>query len=122
MLFVPTLFQEEPPVYNLTALRVPFEMYFSADDLIAGPATIKNIVTAFRPNAYHIIENKQLTHQDTLWAWDARCSIYDRIIDSFDRLELQRAELDDKKRADYRLVTVPEFVKTLQLERTCPDE
>lgn len=130
------MFQSKPPAYNLSDIRVHMQIYFSSDDLVTGPKVTKQILKIFKPDDYHIIKNKLLSHQDTLWAWDGRCYIYDDLIDSFDRLELQRAgftphnipdemrRLSDnkKRRIEYRLKNVPRFIDSLQFQRTCPNK
>lgn len=129
-------FQRKPPPYNMTDIRVHFEIYVSTDDIITGPETIPKLMELFRPQAHHVIEDSRLTHQDMLWAWDGRCFIYDDIVDSFHRLELQRAGITekvanydgdirenssifDRKRFEYRLRTVPDFINELPLQSTC---
>lgn len=110
-------------------------MYLTTDDKYTGPETAKKVISRFDPSYHRIINDNMLSHVGTIWAWDARCSIYDEFIDSFDQLELKRAGQDgnntsttvtdssniDEERRNYRLVTVPKFMKSLPFERTCPE-
>lgn len=123
-------------MYDFTAVRVPLQLFTNIDDVFTGAKTYKKLVERLSPVEHYMIEDPLVTHQDANWGWDARCYFFDRIVDAFDRLELQRAGLDenntntassdsseiDKERAQYRRVTVPEFINTLSLRRTCPDD
>lgn len=108
---------------------MPFAIYITVDDKFTGQETAKEIVRRFEPSAYRIINLSRLSHVGVVWGWDVRCSINDEIIDRFDRLELRRAGVNgqgnftratDNQRATYRLVTVPNFIRSLPFERTCP--
>lgn len=131
--------QTEPPAYNLTDIRVPMALYVTTDDIFAGVETSEEFVARFRPDLYRLIEDDLMTHIDSHWGWDARCSIHDNIVSRFDRSELRRAVLAEgafedpndlkfssgnssasgMRRLRYRKQRVPEFLETLPFEKAC---
>lgn len=99
-----------------------------------GVSTIKKIINMLHlsPSQYTIIDDPQFTHQDTVWGWDVRCFIVDKLIDRLDEYELSRAdrsetstfsaghpEDEDEGRVHYFTVTVPQFVERLGYPRIC---
>lgn len=102
------------------------------DDAFAGTGTIKELIKRLNlsDSEYFLIEDSQFSHHDSNWGWDARCFIYDKIVDLFDRQELERAKSNqnntstsslrtNKQRLDYRSVTVPKFLEELSLQNNC---
>lgn len=91
-------FQQKPPTYNFSDVRVNYRLWYSDNDAFTGLNTAKKIIKELNlgKENYRLLQN--YTHSDFVWAWNARCHIYDDIVKNFDGIERQRGE----KRVAYR--------------------
>lgn len=109
--------QTKPPTYDFTNIKVPLAMYFVKNDVFTGMDTTKRLISELKLKRqdYKIIDGHSLSHQDVLWASDARCWIYDSVIARLDNIEKGRGPA----RSNYFTNTVPRYLDSLQLEHNC---
>ncbi|XP_065225614.1 lipase 3-like isoform X2 [Planococcus citri] len=78
-----------PPKYDLSKIKVPISLMYSADDWLSSKEDVQMLVQDL-PNVYEIfrVPVQPFNHLDFIWAVDAKVLVYDetlRILDHFSK-------------------------------------
>ena len=109
-------FQTKPPKYNFANITVPVQAYFTRNDKYVGVATAMSVVKelGLKESDYLMIEGNKLEHHDVVWGWDARCWVYDHLLERMERIESSRSE-----ERLYHRRNMKAYVKCLPFENAC---
>ncbi|XP_003743442.2 gastric triacylglycerol lipase [Galendromus occidentalis] len=107
----------KPPRYNFSDVTVPVQYYFTKNDKYFGVATAQSLIKdlGIKDSDYKMIDGNGLEHHDTVWGWDARCYVYDHLLDRLDALESSRSLI----RKVFRQ-RMSRSAKSLPFEDGCP--
>lgn len=108
------IFKSQPPAYDFGAIRVPFSLFYTENDIFTGVATAREVIADLNATDYKIADADRMTHSDAILGLLVRCYYLDDILRKFERLENAR---DDEHRAYRR--KVDDFVQSLPFEDGC---
>ena len=82
--FKTCLFQDTPPIYDVSSITVPIAMFHGTSDWLVEPQGIKKLESQTR-NLVFKREIPHWEHLDFIWAMDAPELCYEEIINLFKR-------------------------------------
>ncbi|XP_063386017.1 lipase 3-like [Cydia fagiglandana] len=81
---------EQPPKYQMSAVRVPVTLYYSTEDWLAQPADVEQLRSELpRAESYQV---PQFSHLDFQFSKNAPAAVYQRLIASIEKNQEQKQQ------------------------------